>query len=225
MRNVLFFGDSNTYGFDPESRAAGTGERFPAAVRWCGVTAHELGSSWHVIEEGLNGRTTVHEDPYRLTTHLSGGALLPTLLKSHLPLDVVVIMLGTNDLKPVYSLGLADIARGMAVLAEAVREKPAARSGTEAETPELFVENGRWGYRTAERVVVAPLYDNGFDFTEGLAAVQLGGTWHYIDTAGRTRLSCPGCAAVKPFRGGKAQVVRNGERQEIAHPLKTPRYQ
>ena len=110
-------------------------------------------------------------------------------------------------------------------VAEAVREKPAARSGTEAETPELFVENGRWGYRTAERVVVAPLYDNGFDFTEGLAAVQLGGTWHYIDTAGRTRLSCPGCAAVKPFRGGKAQVVRNGERQEIAHPLKTPRYQ
>ena len=102
--------------------------------------------------------------------------------------------------------GLAEL------LAEAVREKPAARSGTEAETPELFAENGRWGYRTAERVVVAPLYDNGFDFTEGLAAVQLGGTWHYIDTAGRTRLSCPGCAAVKPFRGGKAQVVRNGRR-------------
>lgn len=122
MRNVLFFGDSNTYGFDPESRAAGTGERFSADVRWCGVAARELGSGWHVIEEGLNGRTTVHEDPYRLTTCLSGGALLPTLLKSHLPLDVVVIMLGTNDLKPVYSLGLADIARGMAVLAEAVKE-------------------------------------------------------------------------------------------------------
>lgn len=124
MRNVLFFGDSNTYGFDPESRAAGTGERFSADVRWCGVAARELGSGWHVIEEGLNGRTTVHEDPYRLTTCLSGGALLPTLLKSHLPLDVVVIMLGTNDLKPVYSLALADIARGMAVLAEAVKEFP-----------------------------------------------------------------------------------------------------
>lgn len=124
MRNVLFFGDSNTYGFDPESRAAGTGERFSADVRWCGVAARELGSGWHVIEEGLNGRTTVHEDPYRLTTCLSGGALLPTLLKSHLPLDIVVIMLGTNDLKPVYSLGLADIARGMAVLAEAVQEFP-----------------------------------------------------------------------------------------------------
>lgn len=124
MRNVLFFGDSNTYGFDPESRAAGTGERFAADVRWCGVAARELGSSWHVIEEGLNGRTTVHEDPYRLTTYLSGGMLLPTLLKSHLPLDAVVIMLGANDLKPVYSLGLADIARGMAVLAEAIKEFP-----------------------------------------------------------------------------------------------------
>ncbi len=124
MRNVLFFGDSNTYGFDPESRAAGTGERFAADVRWCGVAARELGSSWHVIEEGLNGRTTVHEDPYRLTTYLSGGMLLPTLLKSHLPLDAVVIMLGTNDLKPVYSLGLADIARGMAVIAEAIKEFP-----------------------------------------------------------------------------------------------------
>ena len=124
MRNVLFFGDSNTYGFDPESRAAGAGERFAADVRWCGVAARELGSSWHVIEEGLNGRTTVHEDPYRLTTYLSGGMLLPTLLKSHLPLDAVVIMLGTNDLKPVYSLGLADIARGMAVIAEAIKEFP-----------------------------------------------------------------------------------------------------
>ena len=113
MRNVLFFGDSNTYGFDPESRAAGTGERFAADVRWCGVAARELASSWHVIEEGLNGRTTVHEDPYRLTTYLSGGMLLPTLLKSHLPLDAVVIMLGTNDVKERFGANAACIAAGM----------------------------------------------------------------------------------------------------------------
>lgn len=110
------------------------------------------------------------------------------------------------------------------LLAEAVREKPAA-AGSREELPELFVESGRWGYRTEECVVIAPLYDSGFDFTEGLAAVQLGSTWHYIDTAGRIRLSCPDCTAVKPFRGGRAQVVRNGERQEIAHPLKAHQYQ
>lgn len=84
-----------------------------------------------------------------------------------------------------------------------------------ADEPELFVSGGRWGYRTEELVVIPPLYDSGFEFSEGLAAVRLGRTWHYIDTAGRTVLSCPGCEAVKPFRGGRAQVVRDGRRLEI----------
>lgn len=87
--------------------------------------------------------------------------------------------------------------------------------GAVAEAAELFVENGLWGYRTPEQVVVPPLYDCGFDFTEGLAAVRLGATWHYIDGAGRPRISCPGCEAVKPFRNGRAPVVRGGRRLEI----------
>lgn len=84
-----------------------------------------------------------------------------------------------------------------------------------AEMLELFVEQGRWGYRTAREVVVPPLYDNGFDFTEGLAAVLLGRTWHFIDPEGNTRLSCPGCESVKPFRNGRACIVRGGIRREI----------
>lgn len=87
--------------------------------------------------------------------------------------------------------------------------------GAVAEGTELFVENGLWGYRTPEQVVVPPLYDCGFDFTEGLAAVRLGTTWHYIDGAGRTRISCPEYEAVKPFRNGRAPVVRGGRRREI----------
>lgn len=83
------------------------------------------------------------------------------------------------------------------------------------EVPELFAENGRWGYRTAQRVVVPPLYDNGFDFSEGLAAVLLGRTWHFIDPGGRVRISCPGCRWVKPFRNGRAQAERDGKRFEI----------
>lgn len=83
------------------------------------------------------------------------------------------------------------------------------------EVPELFVEQGRWGYRTPRRIVIPALYDCGFDFTEGLAAVLLGDVWHYIDTAGRTVISCPGCEAVKPFRGGRAQIVRDGRRRQI----------
>lgn len=84
--------------------------------------------------------------------------------------------------------------------------------------PELFAENGLWGYRTDCQTFIPPVYDNGFDFSEGLAAVCLGRTWHYIDSAGRTVISCPECEAVKPFRDGRAQVIRNGCREEIAHP-------
>lgn len=99
--------------------------------------------------------------------------------------------------------------------AEAEAAKVTAAEATEAEMPELFVEQGRWGYRTAREVVIPPLYDNGFDFTEGLAAVLLGRTWHFIDPEGNTRLSCPGCESVKPFRNGRACIVRGGIRREI----------
>ena len=103
------------------------------------------------------------------------------------------------------------------LLREAVRaaERPESAPGPAGPQPELFEREGRWGFRLAGQVVIPPLYDNGFDFTEGLAAVRLGQTWHYIDPAGRTRLSCPGCQAVKPFRNGRAQIVRNGRRAAI----------
>lgn len=100
-------------------------------------------------------------------------------------------------------------------LAASVREAGTALAGTPPERLELYVEHGLWGYRTPERVVIPPRYDNGFDFSEGWAAVQLGRTWHFIDGSGRVCLSCPGCDSVKPFRNGRAQVVRNGRRTEI----------
>lgn len=106
---------------------------------------------------------------------------------------------------------------GTGAVARDTAGQPADERGVAQEIPELFVEGGRWGYRTHERVVIPPLYDNGFDFTEGLAAVLLGRTWHFIDTEGRTRLSCPGCEAVKPFRAGRARLLRHGRRSEIDH--------
>ena len=84
-----------------------------------------------------------------------------------------------------------------------------------AVSPELFVGNGLWGYRTPERIVIPPLYDCGFDFTEGLAAVRVGQAWHYIDIEGRPRIRCAGYEAVKPFRNGRAEVIRDGRRLEI----------
>lgn len=81
--------------------------------------------------------------------------------------------------------------------------------------PELFVRYGLWGFRSAGTAVVPPLYDCGFDFTEGLAAVRLGATWHFIDPEGYTRLSCPGCQAVKPFREGRARILEHGRWRTI----------
>lgn len=89
-----------------------------------------------------------------------------------------------------------------------------------AETPELDVADGRWGFRIGSCFVIPPVWDNGFDFSEEVAAVALGGRWHFIDTAGCVVLNCPPCDAVKPFRNGVAELLRNGVREKIGHPLK-----
>mgnify|MGYP000733138795 CR=1 FL=1 len=124
MKNVLCFGDSNTYGYDPAGMRDGTAVRYAHDVRWCGVAQRDLGEDWHVIEEGLNGRTTVRDDMCHLDTNLNGIRALPMLLEAHKPLDAIVIMLGTNDCKTVFSVGAADIADGAMALIRTVRAFP-----------------------------------------------------------------------------------------------------
>src|SRR6187401_3541591 len=97
MKTVLCFGDSNTWGFVPESITAPHAMRHAPDLRWTGVLARELGAGYRVIEEGLSGRTTVHEDP--IMGNRNGSLHLPSCLESHSPIDVVMLMLGTNDLK------------------------------------------------------------------------------------------------------------------------------
>jgi lysophospholipase L1-like esterase len=106
VRTVLCFGDSNTWGYVP----AGDGARFPWDVRWPGVLQRLLGDEWRVVEEGLNGRTTVLDNP--LTPYRNGRDYLLPCLESHMPLDRVVIFLGTNDLQDRYAMTPLDIARG-----------------------------------------------------------------------------------------------------------------
>ncbi len=110
VRTILCFGDSNTWGYDPAS-----GKRFPPDVRWTGVMARELGDEYRVIEEGLNGRTTRWDDP--IEPGRNGLTYLTPCLESHQPLDMVLIMLGTNDLKPRFNLSASDIAESAGSLA------------------------------------------------------------------------------------------------------------
>jgi len=129
MKTILCYGDSNTWGYDPISQ-----DRHPHPVRWTTVLQRELGDGYLVIPEGLNGRTTVWDDPIEL--HKSGSTYLPPCLESHKPLDLVVIMLGTNDLKQRFSLPASDIAAGVGVLVDIVRRSDC---GPEGGTPKVLV--------------------------------------------------------------------------------------
>ena len=116
MRTVLCYGDSNTWGSAP-----GTGERFGGDERWPGVLRLRLGVGYWVVEEGLGGRTTVWDDPIE-GAHKNGRTYLRACLESHKPLDLVAIMLGTNDLKARFRASASDIAQGAAALgSEALR--------------------------------------------------------------------------------------------------------
>ncbi len=111
VKTVLCYGDSNTWGYDP------AGGRFDPDVRWPGAMRRELGDDYLVVEEGLNARTTVWDDPVEGTQygpggeHKNGARYLLPCLESHYPLDLVVLMLGVNDLKARFSLPAEDIAR------------------------------------------------------------------------------------------------------------------
>ena len=91
MKNILCFGDSNTYGYNPVTKG-----RFPDNIRWTGRLKCKVEKyNYSVIEEGLVGRTTVFEDSVR--TGRKGSDFLIPLLESHFPVDTVILMLGTND--------------------------------------------------------------------------------------------------------------------------------
>ncbi|MEJ7761673.1 MAG: SGNH/GDSL hydrolase family protein [Thermomicrobiales bacterium] len=115
VKTVLCYGDSNTWGADPA-----TGERFDPETRWPGVLGATLGSGYRVIEEGLSGRTTVHDDP--IEPDRNGLTYLRPCLESHRPLDLVIVMLGTNDLKARFRLPASDIAQGAARVATTARQ-------------------------------------------------------------------------------------------------------
>lgn len=126
-KTVMCFGDSNTYGAIPTLARTGR-HRFAPDRRWPGVMRKGLGAGWDVIEEGHPGRTTVHEDPIE-GPHKSGIKALPVLLETHMPLDAIVLALGTNDLKHRFSLTPNDVADSIEVLVRLIQRSEAGDGG------------------------------------------------------------------------------------------------
>lgn len=129
-KTVLCYGDSNTWGYVP-----GSGKiRYDREVRWTGRLQKLLGKEYYVIEEGLNSRTVVWDDP--VTGHRSGLDYLIPCLQSHKPLDLVIIMLGTNDTQERFQLNGYNIARSMRRMLDAVL---ISRAGRNESAPQILL--------------------------------------------------------------------------------------
>jgi len=106
MKTVLCYGDSNTWGYHAKED-----NRFDWHTRYPGVLSRLLGEEYHVIEDGLCGRTTQYESD--IEPYVNGKLAAELAAEIHAPLDYAVIMLGTNDCKDMYGAGIEDIRRGI----------------------------------------------------------------------------------------------------------------
>lgn len=134
LRTVLCFGDSNTHG----ARALRTvvdRRRFDKPMRWTSIMAQSLGAQFDVISEGHPGRTAVFDDPID-GAHRNGLRMLQTALESHRPLDLVIVMLGTNDLKARFNASAHDIALGIQRLVLDIRRSD---SGPDGAAPRVLL--------------------------------------------------------------------------------------
>jgi lysophospholipase L1-like esterase len=133
MKSILCYGDSNTWGRIPITDMNNL-LRYDRHTRWAGVLRDTLGDDFWVVEEGLNARTTVWEDP--ISPNRNGCAYLPPCLETHQPLDLVAFMLGTNDLKHRFGKSAYDVARGARMLAEVILRS---QSGLDKAAPQVLL--------------------------------------------------------------------------------------
>lgn len=123
---VLCYGDSNTYGYPAEQLRL---ERWPVDVRWTGRLQALLGGGYAVIEEGLRGRTTAvdYRDPAR--GGCNGLTYLGPCVHSHDPIDVVVVMLGTNDVKIEFDRSPVQIAEALDTYIDVIHARATNQDG------------------------------------------------------------------------------------------------
>lgn len=197
LKTILCFGDSNTHGYNPND-----GTRWPYSVRWTGILQRELGNDFHIIEEGLGGRTSVFDDP--LEPGRKGIRDIPMLIETHKPLDLVIIMLGTNDTKNWFSASPVAIAAGCGKVIEAFQDF---RYG-ESKKPEILLvspihigpeteKSGCAGFDISSHektLQLAPLYKaeaekHGVSFFDAATVAEPGIDNVHLDIGGHRKLA------------------------------------
>lgn len=162
-RTILCFGDSNTHGTVAMSKLYEQ-NRFARAQRWPSVMAAELGDGYEIIAEGLPGRTTVFPDPVE-GAYKSGLEALPGLLETHRPIDLVIIMLGTNDTKKRFGVPAFDIALGLERLTTLVRQSA---TGPDQGPPAVLLASP---VPVSEVGVLAPMFEGAAEKSRALGAM------------------------------------------------------
>lgn len=209
MPSILCFGDSNTHG-TRAMRTATDRRRFDKPDRWPSVMARALGPAWDVISEGHPGRTAVLDDPIE-GAHKNGLRALHALLESHRPLDLVIVMLGTNDLKARFGMSAHDIALGIQRLVLDIRRSDSGPNNTPPQVlivaPVTVIETGALGEIFAGGTAksnalpailktLAQTHDVGFVDSNGVATVDPVDGIH-LDAAAHAAIGAAMADAVK----------------------------
>ena len=121
MKTIVCYGDSNTWGYMPkrEHPEITANNRFPWGVRWTSLLQMRLGADYRVVEEGLNGRTTMFDDPLDICRN--GLEAIDYSMLTNCPVDLVILMLGTNDVKEFFGMPPYVIARGCGRLIDRIQ--------------------------------------------------------------------------------------------------------
>lgn len=145
MKNILCFGDSNTFGFNPEN-----GKRFDKSSRWTGILQDLCQNNYHIIEAGCNNRTAFSDNS--AGKMFTGYKILPELLNENL--DTIILAIGINDLQFQYNVSFDDIKKGISNLIE-ITKKSCPNAKIILVSPTELTEN----------VLKSPLFSTLFDKT------------------------------------------------------------
>lgn len=122
-KNILVFGDSNTWGYNPHNRSPfAPYERWGESIRWTNVMQNRLGDAYGVMADGLCGRTASAKDD--IEEYTCGKEQIIPSMRSHSPLDLLIIMLGSNDLKARYGYTAFDVANSAGMVVEKALQAP-----------------------------------------------------------------------------------------------------
>ena len=203
-KHIVCFGDSNTHGYCAE-----TGGRFDEESRWTSLLQAYLGDGYLILEEGLSGRTTCFDDP--IHEGLSGLDYIYPCLMTHEPVDLLIIMLGSNDCKAQFGASAAEIAEGLRQVMEKAKEGGAADFRVLLVAPAVMTErimHSGFGAEFDQRSIevskeLAGVYGSlakkcGCDFLDGTKVTQVSGIdGLHLDAEGHGRLAEAVCDWVK----------------------------